>query len=110
MGTWLGYRAVARTVMNRNLLPFVKRFWLCLQECVGRAGELLAVSTESLVATQLEQFGGEEEGEEPPTLPWSQEAGPQDTSGALKRYYGIASILASLSVILISISVWIILQ
>lgn len=78
---------------------------------MSRAGELLGVSAESLVATPLEQFAGEEEeGDGPPTLPWSKEAGRQDTTGALKRYYGIASILASISIVLISISVWIILQ
>lgn len=85
---------------------------------MSRAGELLGASVESLVATPLEQFaaaassgsGKKEEVHNTPVV-WSQEAEKQDTSGtALKRYYGIASVLASISIVLISISVWLILQ
>ncbi len=79
-----------------------------MQECVSRAGDLLGASPKSLVATPLEQFAKKGEGSAPPTL--SLPTQEEEYAGAMKRYYGIASILASVSVVIISISVWIMLH
>ena len=83
-----------------------------------RAGELLGVYPQSLVASPLEQFPGKGEGLEgeetaPPHVsspPLHEAEEAEYTGSAVKRYFGIASILASVSAVLIAMSVWIILQ
>ena len=80
-----------------------------LQDCVNRASDLLGSTPESMTATPLEQFSEKGEGSVPPTSLISHEGGAEEYT-AVKRYYGIVSILASISAVLIAISAWIILQ
>lgn len=68
---------------------------------MSRASDLLGLDSESVVAQPLEQFAQVDK-----TL-----ASQHDEYGTvLKRYYTFASIFATIFVVLISMSVWIMLQ
>jgi hypothetical protein len=61
---------------------------------------------ETITAKPLEEFPeGKVEGEEDGVA-----AGDEEFKGVLRHYYGFVSIFASISVVLMAISVWIMLQ
>ena len=69
---------------------------------MNRASDLLGAAMENITAKPLEQFPDPEE--EMPT------AEDVEYKGVLTQYYGFVSIFASISVVLIAVSVWIMLQ
>ena len=68
---------------------------------MGRASDLLGLSPESVIAQPLEQFAQVD-------IPSPSQHDEYGT--VLKRYYTFTSIFATIFVVLISITVWIMLQ
>lgn len=77
-----------------------------MQDCVNRAADLLGADVELIVAKPLEQFTGEREGSKDSLLTAQQD----EYASVLKRYYGFASFCATVFVLLMSISLWIVLH
>lgn len=76
-----------------------------MQECVSRASDLLGADLESITAKPLEQFP-----EEGGSMADGALAEQEEYKSVLTQYYGFASIFASISVVLVAMAVWIMLQ
>lgn len=83
---------------------------LLLQECVGRASDLLSINLDSIVATPLEQCTVEGMEDASGSSQKFSSLKQYEYRGVLTCYYGFVSLIATISMVLIAISMWIMLQ